>query len=56
VEREAPVTIPVSDITAREREVIALMADGLSNREISERLYLAPSTVKTPNKSSVGVR
>ena len=34
-------------ITAREHEVLALLADGRSNKEIAGRLRLSPNTVKT---------
>lgn len=34
-------------ISPREREVLALLAAGLSNKEIAERLHVSPHTVKT---------
>jgi DNA-binding NarL/FixJ family response regulator len=34
-------------LTDREREVMAVVAEGLSNQEISDRLYMSPATVKT---------
>jgi DNA-binding NarL/FixJ family response regulator len=38
---------PLGDLTPRELEVLALMAEGLSNRGISERLVLSPKTIET---------
>lgn len=34
------------DLTEREREVLALLADGLTNKEIAEKLTLSPATVR----------
>jgi DNA-binding NarL/FixJ family response regulator len=35
------------ELTPREREVVALVAQGLSNDEISRKIYVSTSTVKT---------
>jgi DNA-binding NarL/FixJ family response regulator len=34
-------------LTSRERDILALMAEGRSNRAICERLFLSPKTVET---------
>jgi DNA-binding NarL/FixJ family response regulator len=37
----------LSELTAREREVMALVAEGLTNAEIGERLFMSPATART---------
>ncbi|MCP4543019.1 MAG: LuxR family transcriptional regulator [Chloroflexi bacterium] len=44
----------VEPLSQRELEILALVAQGLSNREISERLVLALSTVKGHNQNIFG--
>ena len=42
--REVP---DLADLTAREREVMTLVAAGMSNDEIAEKLVVSPATAKT---------
>jgi DNA-binding NarL/FixJ family response regulator len=37
---------PLDELTEREREVLALMAEGRSNQAICERLFITPKTVE----------
>jgi DNA-binding NarL/FixJ family response regulator len=38
---------PLDELTDREREVLGLMAEGLTDRGIAQRLWLTPRTVET---------
>lgn len=37
---------PLADLTEREREILVLIGEGLTNRQIGERLHLAEKTIK----------
>ncbi|MCU1639747.1 MAG: response regulator transcription factor [Nocardia sp.] len=43
--KPAPATL--TELTDREREVMALVAEGLTNAEIAERLFMSPATART---------
>ena len=38
--------LPAADLTPQQRRVLRLLVEGLSNREIAEKMYLSPNTVK----------
>jgi LuxR family maltose regulon positive regulatory protein len=58
-ELQPPSSVPgppalVESLSERELEVLRLIAEGLTNRNIAERLYLAPSTVKVHTRNMYG--
>jgi two-component system response regulator DevR len=46
VREGSPADNRLAALTQREREVLELIADGLTNRQIGERMFLAEKTVK----------
>lgn len=50
-EHSPSIQLLIEPLSDRELEVLQLIAQGLSNREISERLYLALSTIKGHNRN-----
>ncbi|MCW2714803.1 MAG: two component transcriptional regulator, LuxR family [Frankiales bacterium] len=44
--RDKPVSDPLAVLTTQERRILDLIGEGLTNRQIGERLFLAEKTVK----------
>jgi DNA-binding NarL/FixJ family response regulator len=38
---------PLGELTPQERQIVRLASDGLTNREIGDRLFLSPRTVSS---------
>jgi DNA-binding NarL/FixJ family response regulator len=45
---------PLDELTPREREVLSLIAEGLTDRGIAERLFLSTNTVETHVRHIIG--
>ncbi|WP_258572824.1 ATP-binding protein [Actinomadura parmotrematis] len=45
--RAVPALLRAAGVTSRETDVLGLVAEGLTNRQIADRLYLSPRTVDT---------
>jgi len=50
-ERPLPHAMPVEPLTKREREIVALIVEGLTNEQIARQLFLSPLTVNTHRKN-----
>jgi DNA-binding NarL/FixJ family response regulator len=52
--KEPQATRALEALTDREREVLALVAEGMSNQEVADRLYMSPATAKTHVSRAMG--
>ena len=49
---EEPTPPSLASLTGREREILTLLASGLSNAELGAGLYLSEPTIKTTSRAS----
>ena len=54
LEASGPLASPLAGLTAREREVLRLLATGRSNREIAAELFIAPKTASVHVSNILG--
>jgi LuxR family maltose regulon positive regulatory protein len=55
LEPESPASQPLLEpLSEREIEVLQLIAEGLTNRQVGERLYISPGTVKAHTSNIFG--
>jgi DNA-binding NarL/FixJ family response regulator len=52
--KDSPPSAVLERLTDREREVMALVAEGLTNDEIARRLFISPATAKTHVSRTMG--
>jgi DNA-binding NarL/FixJ family response regulator len=52
--KDSLLSTELEQLTDREREVMALVAEGLSNDEIAHRLFVSPATAKTHVSRAMG--
>jgi two-component system NarL family response regulator len=46
--------LPVNRLTLREREILQLLAEGKSNKQVAETLRISSGTVETHRKKIIG--
>lgn len=47
VQETTPSSVKTTFLTRREKEVLGLISEGMTNNEIAEKLFVSPATVKT---------
>jgi DNA-binding NarL/FixJ family response regulator len=53
-QRDAAARHPLANLTPREREVLAYLAEGLGRREVGERMHLSANTVRSHLQNLMG--